>query len=225
MIRNLIAACQGVNPHLSNVQQVLSKLTIADCGKLCDLTQLEHRMKCETYDLAPHIIDCKNPRHVQERFGSMRQVGCANFFHSASVDVSVFIIPPNCRLPLHDHPSLTVAQKFLFGQSRVIAFDWINNGGKASVVFSGEKCADGGVDLILPAKGGVLHEIWNERQVPVVFIDVIMPPYHQPPFFSECTYYSAGEVELSQLVCGAEVHLEPFHVQPFVDMITFVPVS
>ena len=213
-------ACCASRISIPTIQGLLQNITIADCGWLCELTEYERKMKAPEH--VPRLINCASPKSVQEALGSMKGLGCVNYLHTATVDVSVFIIPSNFRLPLHDHPSLTIAQKFLFGRARVVSFDWLSHG-RATVVFSGEKCPSDSVDIILPKGGGVLHEIWNDNPEPVMFIDVITPPYHEAPHFSDCTYFTARSVDLSTLHPGTVVSLEPCAVQPSVTMTTFVP--
>jgi hypothetical protein len=223
MLRSLITACREPRISLQAVENILARMVIGDCGRFCDLDQLQQKMKVPSYDLEPHIIDCRSEQCVSDKLGSLKQLGCANLFRSSAVDVSIFVIPPMCRLPLHDHPSLTVAQKFLNGCARVVSFDWTEQN-SAKVVFAGEKRAGDPVSIILPSSGGVLHEIWNEKTAPVIFIDVITPPYHEPPSFSECTYFcrSAGG-DLSRVAFGDVIELAPCKSQPQVEMCTLVP--
>ncbi|ORC83891.1 cysteamine dioxygenase [Trypanosoma theileri] len=149
-------------------------------------------------------------------------LGCCTLYESSDVVVCWFVVPPGGMLPLHDHCTMSVWQRVLFGKLHVTSIDWLDKTSpekillcqphniEGVVVFSGvvtaQLSSDDPFSLVTsfgPDSGGVLHEIVNESDDPALFIDVIAPPYNKPPRNINCTYYwAAGTDDDAAGVCN-----------------------
>ena len=128
-------------------------------------------------------------------------IGVINLAQKRHCDVTCFVLPPFCEIPLHDHPSLTVFMKVVYGSVRLVSFDAINpegvNRSQPRAPTNAHMIANEDVEAKDPVlviessgRGGSYHYI-RAGQNGGIFIDVIHPPYGAPPSFAECTYYSA----------------------------------
>ena len=127
-------------------------------------------------------------------------IGVLNFFESSACTVTGFVLAPYGRIPLHDHPSLSVFMKIVFGSIRITSFDATTPTASPSNHIKGPCNARLVTDAILSdteqtitiegnGTGGSYHHICTGRHGGI-FVDVISPPYGAPPSFSDCTYYS-----------------------------------
>eukprot|EP00796_Vickermania_ingenoplastis_P010848 gene10848-7514_t len=133
-------------------------------------------------------------------------ITAAVLFENTEISLSLFVLPPNSVLPFHDHPSMEVHQRILFGAPRITEMELCPLPGfsdlRGRVIFDG---------IVLPTsqlieqpskfvpKRNLIHEIVNvEAQDPVIFIDLISPPYYQPPKYLSCTYYTCSKGKIQQ---------------------------
>ncbi|PWU85406.1 hypothetical protein C4B63_163g39 [Trypanosoma cruzi] len=142
------------------------------------------------------------------------RVGCSTLYETDDIALCWFVVPPGGVLPLHDHCTMVVWQRILFGRIHITSFDWAQGfepvdtqlcnrrGGEAIVVFSGtseaRSNASSPASLVTsfgPHEGGVLHEIENESTEPALFVNVMTPPYNKPPNNIECMYYSLSRLD------------------------------
>ena len=117
-------------------------------------------------------------------------------FDSDRLSIGIFLMQKGMKLPLHDHPRMSVYSKVLFGQIKTTSYDWIDHpfveirkplnterwpARRCSEITSHARTLD--VDAVLPSEGN-LHTI--EALTTAAFIDVIGPPYDE---HRQCTYY------------------------------------
>lgn len=112
--------------------------------------------------------------------------------------MGIFMMRKGTRIPIHDHPDMTVFTKVLLGRIQTQSYDIIvENGSKLEgnsvnmlrrvrVHPVRVLCASDGAVLSVSPESGHLHAI--EAVETSVFVDVMGPPYHDDPQ-SNCTYY------------------------------------
>jgi hypothetical protein len=176
----------------------------------------------EDFDVAIFILPKGNPLLVVVVFFMV-----LFFFSSFTYPVfpSQLFTFTGSRLPLHDHPHMTVVSKLLVGSVHWLGFDWCPHSSSPSSAPSSSssplpkayKAIDGQLSaregemaqVLLPREGGNLHEI--HALEPTVLFDLLAPPYGEDkPDEKEgeeegrdggvrhCTYYEVegeGEVE------------------------------
>ena len=104
----------------------------------------------------------------------------------ADYAIAAFILAPHARIPLHDHPNMTVLSRVVRGSLRVTSFD-VDNEGKARRSISLMTSADGPAALF-PSVDNV-HEFQAGAGGAVV-LDVIVPPYDEDAGRA-CHYFEA----------------------------------
>mmetsp|Transcript_15783 Transcript_15783/g.24556 ORF Transcript_15783/g.24556 Transcript_15783/m.24556 type:complete len:271 (+) Transcript_15783:385-1197(+) len=121
--------------------------------------------------------------------------------------VGIFLIPKGQRLPLHDHPGMTVLSKVLFGTLKVNSFDKAEysrpieekdfNEPFPCVVRNASELVTvhGKCKILHPTSGGNLHEFIAHTDCGV--LDVLAPPYDfdggRP-----CNYFSIVKPDVTQ---------------------------
>eukprot|EP00753_Platysulcus_tardus_P022065 PLAT9229.1.p1 GENE.PLAT9229.1~~PLAT9229.1.p1 ORF type:complete len:252 (+),score=60.65 PLAT9229.1:114-758(+) len=119
--------------------------------------------------------------------------------------VEVFILPPGARIPLHDHPGMTVLSKALYGSVSVRAMDWMTHEARSNVAREHEPTtlAAPSVTLLGPRSGN-LHAFTADERQGCALLDVLTPPY-EVHGSRVCSYYDVwetpvdGEARLLQL--------------------------
>mmetsp|Transcript_4557 Transcript_4557/g.13786 ORF Transcript_4557/g.13786 Transcript_4557/m.13786 type:complete len:264 (+) Transcript_4557:135-926(+) len=106
-----------------------------------------------------------------------------------NMSLGVFVMPPNTKIPLHDHPGMTVFTKVLWGELEVQAYD-INRKTSDRQRLIARKypidvTKDGKVRL-LTAKDGNVHSFYARKWTAV--FDLSVPPY-DPYNGRPCNYY------------------------------------
>lgn len=224
-MRRILAALTNYGPaNLSEVAAQFAALTLKDLGFYVSDTSALQYFKDQSYPITADAFLLENALN-QCHFLSPENnegkstfvpfpwkntaddiIGCSTLFESDQATLCWFVLPPGKTLPLHDHPSMHVLQKVLFGRIAVTSFDWANaaakgSGGSAKVIFSG--VVEGRDEPVDPADvlsfsqeggGGVLHELRNvDDERPALFIDILAPPYHRDPGQLQCTYFTASK--------------------------------
>ncbi|KAJ4851243.1 hypothetical protein Tsubulata_012481 [Turnera subulata] len=113
---------------------------------------------------------------------------CDNF------SIGVFCFPAGERLPLHDHPGMTVFSKLLYGSVYIKSFDWVKmetscfgKVGLARTVVDGIFSAPCEPSILFPRGGGNIHSF--TALTPCAILDVLSPPY-SAELGRPSTYYS-----------------------------------
>ena len=103
--------------------------------------------------------------------------------------IAAFILEPHAKIPLHDHPGMTVLSRVVRGSLRVTSFD-VGADGKARRSISLMTSADGPAALF-PSVNNV-HEFQAGAGGAVV-LDVIVPPYDEDAGRA-CHYFEVVDV-------------------------------
>eukprot|EP01041_Mallomonas_annulata_P003747 gene3747-7439_t len=123
---------------------------------------------------------------------SLRYSACMKVCSTPTFDIAVFLLPAGSKIPLHDHPNMTVLTKLISGDLKTRAFTATGEkmGNFISATTSSiRRTASDKAWLLTPTEGNI-HEFYAET--PCVIFDVLLPPYDDPD--RPCTYYCAEEV-------------------------------
>ena len=103
--------------------------------------------------------------------------------------IAAFVLAPHAKIPLHDHPGMTVLSKVVRGSLQVTSFD-VGADGKARRSSSIMTSADGPAALF-PSHNNV-HE-FRAGAGGAVVLDVIVPPYDEDAGRA-CHYFEAAAI-------------------------------
>ena len=120
---------------------------------------------------------------VQQRPGACTYLGIVENDEYA---IAAFLLKPGAKIPLHDHPNMTVLSRVVRGSLRVTSFD-VGADGKARRSSSIMTSADGPAALF-PCQDNV-HEFQAGADGACV-LDVIVPPYDEDAGRA-CHYFEA----------------------------------
>ena len=120
---------------------------------------------------------------IQEYKGACTYLGIVEH---ADYAIAAFVLAPHARIPLHDHPHMTVLSKVISGSLHVTSFD-VGADGKARRSSSIMTSADGPAALF-PCVNNV-HEFRAGADGACV-LDVIVPPYDEDAGRA-CHYFEA----------------------------------
>lgn len=208
MLREICHLC-GQNPlPTSEIRSLLSRATIDDVGLL--------KVGGKAFRL-------------EQNLSRFRHIATITLFESPAATVTIFVLPPQTVLPLHDHPRMHVLCKVLAGSISTVGFDWANavepgGSGEAILVKRELSTVDAPLAEIGPSTGGIVHEIRNPAEDGgdcAVFCDVITPPY-SPIGESSCTYYQAHKA-LAAMQLGERCVLSPLSTPPVIRMDAIAP--
>lgn len=119
---------------------------------------------------------------------------CMQIISTPAFDMTVFVLPANAIIPLHDHPNMFVLSKVLHGELQVTSFNRCSHDHENQQLSSFPavrtlKCckfADDDAWMLTPTDGNI-HEF--RTTMPTAVFEVITPPYSWPE--RPCSYYSA----------------------------------
>lgn len=171
-------------------------------------------------ELLPESVGLEMPALQQSRdSGSHPHVSYMHLFSDPSFSMGVFLLPTGAKIPLHDHPDMTVLSKLLFGTLHVTSYDageLIEGVDSATGRRLGKtreprrmRCSQPSEHTVAapaptlrldPVRGNV-HEFVALSDVAI--FDVLMPPYSDRSGRS-CHYYApsagnAGTVDLIEV--------------------------
>ena len=107
----------------------------------------------------------------------------------ADYAIAAFVLAPHAKIPLHDHPGMTVLSSVISGSMRVTSFD-VGADGKARRSSSIMTSADGPAALF-PCVNNV-HE-FRAGDGGACVLDVIVPPYDEDAGRA-CHYFEAAAI-------------------------------
>ena len=71
------------------------------------------------------LLDCVQPEDVRLASPSLyRHITYMHIHEEPSFSIGVFILPPRCEIPLHDHPGMSVLSRVLSGSLEIFSCDW-----------------------------------------------------------------------------------------------------
>ena len=120
---------------------------------------------------------------IQEYKGACTYLGIVEH---ADYAIAAFVLAPHAKIPLHDHPGMTVLSSVISGSMHVTSFD-VGADGKARRSSSIMTSADGPAALF-PCQDNV-HEFQAGADGACV-LDVIVPPYDEDAGRA-CHYFEA----------------------------------
>ena len=123
---------------------------------------------------------------IQEYKGACTYLGIVEH---ADYAIAAFVLAPHAKIPLHDHPGMTVLSSVISGSMRVTSFD-VGADGKARRSSSIMTSADGPAALF-PSVNNV-HE-FRAGDGGAVVLDVIVPPYDEDAGRA-CHYFEAAAI-------------------------------
>jgi hypothetical protein len=166
------SASAGALP-VAALRDRLAALTLADFSSVRRLSPCGTQLLGRPTDLAAAAAAC-------------RRVTSIGIFTAPHASMTCFIVPPGLSLPLHDHPGMTVLCRVLAGSMRESAFAEAAAGGGGPYRSLGNSELSAGETT---TEVSSLHQFTAGAGSPVIFCDVISPPYFAPPDNIGCTYY------------------------------------
>ncbi|XP_024982443.1 plant cysteine oxidase 1-like [Cynara cardunculus var. scolymus] len=163
-----------------------------DVQKLCHILD---RMMPEDVGLSRNLQFFKPRSNV----GVTPKVACTTIYQCEEFSLSIFFLPANAVIPLHNHPGMTVFVKLLLGKVHIKAYDLVsteNSDDSNSILPSQPKLASlkaNGVftapcdtSVLYPTSGGNIHAF--KAITPCAILDVMGPPYSKKDG-RDCSYY------------------------------------
>eukprot|EP00889_Picochlorum_renovo_P008146 jgi/Picre1/35176/NNA_002638.t1 len=100
-----------------------------------------------------------------------------HMYEDEHVSMGIFCLPAQSRIPLHNHPGMSVVSKVLYGKLHVLSFDWAQSPVAERLATSVCDAVVGDVDdpaVLLPESGGNIHQFTALTDCAV--LDLLSPP-------------------------------------------------
>ena len=184
------------NKALQNIYDEMIKLSINDIENL----HSKEPLKC------PEIIKCLDIMNnvsldeigfTDDKIDILDNIDspmCTMITGNNAFHISVFILPPNQSLPLHDHPNMSVLSKILRGSMKIKAFSKSNLQNNNYIVSVDEIRNMNTPAWCLTPTDSNIHEFTslggdNNNNESCVILDLLLPPYLEGR--RDCTYYNS----------------------------------
>lgn len=209
-VRNVksVSHCSATSGGLQRVYDIIKR--IGENQRRGDVTTLGtlERLREAVNDVGLDelgLVDRKNSKCDN----STRDIEYMHLYEDEHVSMGIFCLPKNSRIPLHNHPGMSVVSRVLYGDLHVSSFDWNTSNNSTTTVHGnvrGDTIAKpvydgvihGGVGLdmhathmLLPNSHGNLHQFTALSDCAV--LDVLCPPYSSENG-RDCTYYRVEKV-------------------------------
>ncbi|CAK7323167.1 unnamed protein product [Dovyalis caffra] len=138
-----------------------------------------------------------------------------DIYECDSFTMCIFCFPTSSVIPLHDHPSMTVFSKVLYGSLHVKAYDWVEPAcyqkskgpgypavRLAKLTVDKTLTAPCGTSVLYPKSAGNLHCF--TAVTPCAMLDILTPPYSEDAG-RKCTYYHDYPYSTFSIGNGAEI--------------------
>ena len=134
-------------------------------------------------DLTPEDL---NLHERMQNFQRMNGWDCQEIYHGDNFHISLLLVPAGGKIPLHDHPSMCVISRTLWGHLRYEAWDWATNYPMSGLARKNLDQMTNGASkpLVLFPRFCNLHTIHAEETG--AFLDIFSPWYDERRV---CTYY------------------------------------
>lgn len=225
-LRPLLTALKGFPADKSSFLPFFGQLTLKDLGFYVEDVHAMKYFEDSNYPIVRHAFLLENalkqlkfvagsapaaeagffPVEWKSKAGD--KLGCSTLYEDTSVTLCWFVIPPGGVLPLHDHPTMSVWQRVLFGKLQVTAVDWVPSPAERAL---GEE---------LSADALASHRAHNGGEGIVVFRDTVEgsdKPVSEDRLTTDMAHFSAAEG-------GGVVHelenVDPNRPALFVDVIS-----
>ena len=164
------------------------QLTLSD-AETSDLKSFVTNITTQTLDLPENEF-----RHIKD-------IVYTGIEENEDVSITTFVIPKGKRIPVHDHPHMTVFTKVLWGELEIRSYDFIGNkvvemGRGGIAIEHAPLIVRPGEVVVLKPENSNIHE-FRARKNTAVF-DVAVPPYdsdHGRP----CHYYAPSDIVDSRM--------------------------
>ncbi|KAJ9559104.1 hypothetical protein OSB04_013718 [Centaurea solstitialis] len=120
--------------------------------------------------------------------GVTPKVACTTIYQCAEFSLTIFFLPANAVIPLHNHPGMTVFSKLLLGKVHIKSYDLVSTDNSddsnsippsqpklASLKANGVFTAPCDTSVLYPTSGGNIHAF--TAITPCAILDVMGPPY------------------------------------------------
>ena len=105
------------NKIANNVQKIKAALSAIEAEKLLKLKRCTHGAKVKQGIICEPIHNAIMPKRN----------GCVRYLHISEREslysVGIFVFPPHSKIPLHDHPGMTVLSRILYGSITSKSYD------------------------------------------------------------------------------------------------------
>lgn len=125
-----------------------------------------------------------------------------HIYEDGEVSLGIFCLPKGARIPMHNHPGMTVLSRVLIGELHVLSFDWARTGVPTSAPGIPGRPAHKVLDtllragdlpaMLLPESDGNMHQFTAKTDCAV--LDLLTPPYSMDEG-RDCTYYRVHKQE------------------------------
>eukprot|EP01111_Echinosteliopsis_oligospora_P002123 TRINITY_DN1310_c2_g1_i1.p1 TRINITY_DN1310_c2_g1~~TRINITY_DN1310_c2_g1_i1.p1 ORF type:complete len:278 (-),score=85.63 TRINITY_DN1310_c2_g1_i1:160-993(-) len=177
---------------IMHLKQIMDKLTASDFGL--------RRVHMQQNSAMPRAISTL-------LFGSPK-ITYVPLHEDDHFSIGLFLLPKNAKMPLHDHPNMTVFNKLLYGKLRIKSYDWLPNRHSERDALLGvtrapdrprlaKKVEDKVItpqmdtQIAFPNTGGNIHS-YTALDASALF-DVLTPPYNNSD--RSCNYYEEVDGE------------------------------
>lgn len=112
-----------------------------------------------------------------------------HIYEDANFSLGIFILPASSKIPLHNHPGMTVFSRVLYGTMHVRSFDWVDPSShdQGAVLVHDRAFTPGdAATALFPTAGGNIHQF--EAITDCAVLDLLSPPYATEEG-RDCTYY------------------------------------
>lgn len=183
---------------LRKVWNVIEEAKKAGClGSDATLLRLREAVKEVSLDEVGLAVEAAR-EHAGLGMHASRKITYLHVYEDEDLSVGIFCLPARSRIPLHDHPGMSVVSRVLFGDLHIRSFDWDPNIPCSS---SAERVALGVSDRVLrstdvpvilkPSSGGNIHQFTALTDCAV--LDLLSPPY-STEHNRDCTYYMLKKI-------------------------------
>ncbi|KAF0699309.1 Aste57867_10099 [Aphanomyces stellatus] len=113
-------------PLIQAIHRAVLETVKRTSGRAFDMSEIAPiKALCDQLLPADLGLDVPKPRPAGATSPRFRPIQYIEVYEDANVSMGIFILPPGASIPLHNHPSMTVISRVLYGAMHVNAFDLI----------------------------------------------------------------------------------------------------